>query len=162
MVICPPETKGLRSHCFSSGLITDVSVSDCSSPPLSSLEKVCRKPKPTRCCLSSEAFWVIGVVFGVIVVCGNEGASGFALGRDLGSRGAKASCISGPLWVMLANDLAPNEGGMFTCSSTQVRVLVSGLSNSRAYDQKRSRTAEFIVVLKLNICMTGCIIIGQL
>ncbi len=136
MVICPPETKGLRNHCYCSGLVTDVSVSDCSSP-LSSLEELWRKPKhKRRHCWSSVAFWVIGVVFGVIVICGNEGASGFALGRDLGNptycRVAKGSYISGPLWVMIDNDLAPKGGESFSCSSTQVRVLVLWLSSSRA------------------------------
>ncbi len=136
MVICLPETKGLRNHCFCSGLVTDVSVSDCSGP-LSSLEELWRKPKhKRRRCWSSVAFWVIGVGFGVIVLCGNEGASGFALGRDLGNptycRGAKGSYISGPLWVMIDNDLAPNGGESFMCSSSQVRVLVLWLSSSRA------------------------------
>ncbi len=126
MVIRPAVIKYLRNYRNSSGLVTDVSVGD-SSGPLSSPEELWRKPKPKkRHCWSSVAFWVIGTVCEVIVVFGNERASGLPLSRDLGNpvyfRGAKASYISGPQWVMVDKDLVSKEGS-FACFPTQVRAL---------------------------------------
>ncbi len=124
MNISPSVTKCLRNRCYCSVLVTDVSLGGCSCP-LSSPEEIRRKPKRRRC-FSSVAFWIIGAICGVIIVCGNEGVSGLPLGRDLGNpiyfRSVTGACSAGHQWMMIDNGLVSKEGS-FLCSSTQVSVL---------------------------------------